>query len=69
MFEYMFFLIIIMFCLDIRQEVFTKKDYKKLEVVKKKLYVGILCALCLGNNPVRKCRESSHLKLGEILLH
>jgi len=30
MFEYMFFLIIIMFCLDIRQEVFTKKDYKKL---------------------------------------
>ena len=30
MFENMFFLIIIMFCLDIRQEVFTKKDYKKL---------------------------------------
>ena len=29
MFENMFFLIIIMFCLDIRQEVFTKKDYQK----------------------------------------
>jgi len=33
MFEYMLFLIIIMFCLDIRQEVFTKKLQKKLTEV------------------------------------